>query len=71
MNNLFDISGSNRSLKIPLGLKSIQPKKYCVNHSKLERDARNRVRNINKYQRTIARNNGRSLKEKSVEWFQE
>lgn len=71
MENIFDISGTNRSLKIPLGLKSIHPKKYCVNHSKLERDARNRVRNINKYQRTIARNVGRSLKEKNVEWVNE
>lgn len=58
----FDISGTNRSLKIPLGLKNISSKKRCVNHSKLERDARARVRNLNKYQRTVARNVGRNMK---------
>ncbi len=62
MSQLFDISGTDRSLKIPLGLKSINPKKFCVNHSKMERDARQRVRNLNKYQRTISRNIGRNLK---------
>jgi len=59
----MDISGSNRSLKIPLGLKTVKAKKHCVNHSKLERDARARVRNLNKYQRTMARNVGRKIKE--------
>ena len=58
----YDISGSNRSLKIPMGLKNISPKKKCVNHSKLERDARNRVRNLNKYKRTISRSFGRNIK---------
>ena len=58
----FDIAGTNRSLKIPMGLKKLSPKKYCVNQSKLERDARERVRNIRKYQRTIARNIGRKNK---------
>jgi hypothetical protein len=71
MNTMFDISGTNRSLKIPLGLKTIHSKKICVNHSKMERDARNRVRNLKKYQRTISRNIGRLMKETNNEWFKE
>jgi hypothetical protein len=63
MTNLFDLTGTNRSLKIPVGLKGIRSKKICVNHSKMERDARNRVRNLKKYQRSIARNVARELKE--------
>ncbi len=63
MSSLFDITGSNRSLKIPDGLKGIRSKKICVNHSKMERDARNRVRNLKKYQRSIARNVARTMKE--------
>jgi hypothetical protein len=62
MSQLFDLTGTNRSLKIPLGLKMINPKKICVNHSKMERDARQRVRNLKKYQRTMERNVGRKLK---------
>jgi hypothetical protein len=69
MTDIYDISGTNRSLKIPLGLKPIHPKKYCVNHSKIERDARKRVRTINKYQRTIARNVSRSLKDMNNVWM--
>ena len=61
--NMNDISGSNRSLKIPLSLKGINAKKICTNHSKMERDARNRVRALNKYNRTIKRLNARKLKE--------
>ena len=59
----FDLSGTHRSLKIPLGLKRIGSKKICVNHSKMERDARNRVRGLKKYQRSIARNVARVIKE--------
>ncbi len=65
--NSFDLTGSNRSLKIPLGLKGINSKKRCVNHSKMERDARKRVRDLKKYQRTIARNVGRNMKEQSYQ----
>ncbi len=62
MSQLFDLTGSNRSLKIPIGLKTIKAKKICVNHSKMERDARQRVRNLKKFQRTVARNIGRKFK---------
>ena len=65
MSQLFDLTGTNRSLKIPLGLKSIKSKKICVNHSKMERDARRRVRNLKKYQRTVERSIGRKLKSES------
>jgi hypothetical protein len=63
MNDLFDISGTNRTLKVPIRLKSIKTKKVCINHSKLERDARKRVRSIKKYQITINRKVGRSFKD--------
>jgi hypothetical protein len=65
MSQLFDLTGSNRSLKIPLSLKTIKSKKICVNHSKMERDARQRVRNLKKYQRTVERSIGRKLKSES------
>jgi hypothetical protein len=67
--NIFDVSGTNRSLKIPLGLKNTSPKKYCVNHSKMERDARKRVRNLNKYKRTVERSVGRDMKVVSLRTY--
>ena len=65
--NMNDISGSNRSLKIPLSLKGIKAKKFCTNHSKMERDARNRVRALNKYSRTIKRITARKIKDNSLQ----
>lgn len=64
----FDISGTNRSLKIPLTLKKITSKKFCVNHSKMERDARERVRNLKKYQLSISRREGRNRKDYLLKW---
>jgi hypothetical protein len=51
----------SRMLKVPITI-HISPKKYCVNNSRLERDLRKRVRDINKYTRSIHRKIERELK---------
>jgi len=59
----YDIRGTNRSFKLPVGLRHIKAKKVCVNASRIEKVARNRVRNIRKFQRSMARKVARQLKE--------
>lgn len=59
---------SMRSLKVPLTLQHLNPKKYCVNSSKLEKEARDHVRGLNKYRRMIERNAGRKQKEANQEF---
>ena len=67
---LFNIKGSSREHKIPLGLKHIKAKKICVNRTKLEQLARKRVRDILKYKRSMRIMEGRKMKE-MMNMFQE
>ena len=63
----YDIRGSNRTFKMPVGLRHIKGKKICVNTSRIQKEARDRVRNIRKFQRTMARKIGRQQKEARFE----
>ena len=67
----FNLKGSSRKYKIPLGLKHIKAKKVCVNRTKLEQLARKRVRALLKYQRSMNRMAGRKLKENMFQMFHE